>query len=336
MKTPQLSASPFLPCAARAACEILVARSPVRWALLLVLLLVLLLGLPPGGARAAAADAPAAPIPFDQIGAHAGKQYSGDGLALTPTKDGAVLHCAFQRMAGELTPAGLWLRSTTTNATGTPFRVRATAFGRDGVVASSGRARSPLPATGTVAATDKLARLVRPGLTEEYSVSVDGVQQDFVVLARPAGAGDLRVDLAVDGARAEPAAAGAQLVLADGGRRLAYNRLRVTDANGRALVARLEVPAADRLAVVVADADAAYPVRIDPTFSDANWVSLNPGIPGADSGVIAAVVDGSGNLYIGGFFNQWAGWLPAGSRNGTALLGRPSARGWTTVSMRWR
>jgi hypothetical protein len=33
-----------------------------------------------------------------------------------------------------------------------------------------------------------------------------------------------------------------------------------------------------RLAVRVMDANATYPVRIDPTFSDANWVSLNPGL----------------------------------------------------------
>ena len=44
-----------------------------------------------------------------------------------------------------------------------------------------------------------------------------------------------------------------------------------------------------------------YPVRIDPTFSDANWISMG-GLPGADSQVSAAVVDGSGNLYIGGYF----------------------------------
>src|SRR5262249_25841697 len=56
------------------------------------------------------------------------------------------------------------------------------------------------------------------------------------------------------------------------------------------------------LAVLVDDAEAAYPVRIDPTFSDANWISISPSIPGADDSVYAAVVDGSGNLYIGGAF----------------------------------
>ena len=37
------------------------------------------------------------------------------------------------------------------------------------------------------------------------------------------------------------------------------------------------------------------------TFSDANWISMG-GIPGANDQVYAAIVDGSGNLYIGGPF----------------------------------
>src|SRR4051812_10376129 len=38
------------------------------------------------------------------------------------------------------------------------------------------------------------------------------------------------------------------------------------------------------------------------TFSDDHWISMNPGVPGADGPVNAAVLDGSGNLYIGGLF----------------------------------
>jgi hypothetical protein len=37
------------------------------------------------------------------------------------------------------------------------------------------------------------------------------------------------------------------------------------------------------------------------TFTDANWISMG-GIPGANGQVNAAVVDGSGDLYIGGAF----------------------------------
>src|SRR6185369_6611553 len=96
--------------------------------------------------------------------------------------------------------------------------------------------------TGTVAVVEKLARFVRPGLVEEYSVSVDGVRQDFIIEQRPAGAGKLRVELEVAGAKLEPVANGAQLVLENSGRTIAYSRLRVTDATGKKLTARMEVP----------------------------------------------------------------------------------------------
>ncbi len=120
--------------------------------------------------------------------------------------------------------------------------------------------------------------------------------------ARPAGAGALAVELEVAGAGAQESAYGATLTLDATGRALAYHCLRVNDATGRGLAARLEVPGTDRLRVVVEDAGAVYPVRIDPTFSDADWVSLNPGIPGASNTVRAMVVDGNGNLYVGGNF----------------------------------
>ncbi len=88
----------------------------------------------------------------------------------------------------------------------------------------------------------------------------------------------------------------------------------------------MEVLAADRLVVRVQDAEAVYPVRVDPTFSDADWVSLNPAIPGSNFLVYATAMDGSGNLYIGGQFNvagsvaanniaKWNGsvWSPLGT-----------------------
>src|SRR5439155_26291772 len=131
------------------------------------------------------------------------------------------------------------------------------------------------------------------------------------------------------------------------GRKVAYSRLRVTDATGKELSARMEVIKSNSesrkqkaemaaLVVLVNDAEAVYPVRIDPTFSDANWISMG-GIPGADDQVYAAVVDGSGNLFIGGSFtvvgdviaNHIAKW------NGGAV-GRPWVRGWITLCMRWR
>ena len=66
-------------------------------------------------------------------------------------------------------------------------------------------------------------------------------------------------------------------------------------------------------------------------FSDSNWISMNPSIPGADGTISTAVVDDAGNLYIGGGLTlvgdqftdlygvaKWDGrtWTPLGSGTG--------------------
>ncbi len=265
-------------------------------------------------------------IPFDQIGAVAEKQYGGDGLVVAPAPDGARICCSFQKLNAQVTTEGLWLTSAAEGASGERFRVIARSLGR--------ASAETLPPTGTVVVAGQAARFIRTELTEEYSVGVDGVRQDFVIEQRPEGTGLVRLDLEVDGAKAESMDDGMRLVLADGGRKLVYNRLKAEDARGKEVKARMEVVSAGRVAVLINDADAMYPVRIDPTFSDANWVSMSPGIPGADGPVDAAVVDDSGNLYIGGLFTivgnviandiaKWDGtsWTALGS----GMNGRVSA-----------
>src|SRR5437870_3311966 len=80
----------------------------------------------------AASAARSEPIPRDQIGAVAGKQYSGDGLAVAATPNGARLRCVFQRLEGEATREGLWLSSSVSNAVNERFRVVAAELGRQG------------------------------------------------------------------------------------------------------------------------------------------------------------------------------------------------------------
>ncbi len=255
-------------------------------------------------------------IPFNQIGAVAGQQYVGDGLSVTPDGNGARLHCVFQQLDGEATREGLWLTSTVTNQANDRFRVVAIAMGRR---AASGTTNSPqttsnifLNRLGTVTVEGQVVRYNRAGLVEEYVVSMDGVRQDFLVTERPAGDGQLTMRLAVSGARVESAADGAQLVLEKSGRKIAYSRLRATDATGKELPARIEVRSGEpALAVIVNDAGAVYPVRIDPTFSDANWMSCfgTPGLNsyfGQNSSVSALVVSGD-TLYVGGYFGTVGG-----------------------------
>ncbi|MGH7970073.1 MAG: hypothetical protein ACREIC_15230, partial [Limisphaerales bacterium] len=236
----------------------------------------------------------AASMPLGQLGAVVREQYSGDGLAVVSSPDGAMLRCAPQRLSARITTQGLSLISIVDGANGETFRVIARTLGR--------QIQEALPHSGKVALSGQMARFIRTGLREEYSVSIEGVRQDFVIERRPEGTGPVRLELEVDGAKAEAMGDGARLALADGGRKLVYNALKAEDAMGKELKARMEVVSPGGLAVVLEDADAVYPVRIDPTFSDANWISMNPGIDGANGGVSAAVVDGSGNLYIGGLF----------------------------------
>ena len=321
------------------------------------------LGIGSSFSLAVAAEDPAGPaltkasIPWSQIGAKAGADYQGDGLAVIATAGGARLRCVFQRLQGEATREGLWLTSTVPSANDR-FRVTATEVGRVTPCAPDRSAgfqtgcvadfqigdvtdvlsyagletrdtadlevcATKLPSAGRVQVADKLVRFFRPGLTEEYSVSMDGVRQDFIIEQQPVGEGPLRVELDVAGAKIEPAAGGARLVLENSGRKMAYGQLRVTDATGKELTARMEVPSVGdevtsleskseirnrrsefcpALVVVVNDWDAVYPIRIDPTFSDANWISMG-GVPGVNGAVSAAVVDGSGNVYIGGDFS---------------------------------
>jgi CSLREA domain-containing protein len=232
-------------------------------------------------------------IPFSEIGARATAEYHGDGIGIHATSDGAELRTAFQKLSGTVNSEGLWLDST--EEKGGRLHLVASSIGR------SDRSNF-VPGMGSVAVTDKLVTLTRPGLIDEYSVSVDGVRQDFIVPERPAGTGELNLELKLSGARAEAGANGARLILAGSSRELAYGKLRVTDATGRALTARLEVISSGRLAVRVDDADAVYPVRIDPTFNDAAWVSMN------------SLADVAYTFSESGGATEWtnpAGWTPS-------------------------
>jgi hypothetical protein len=253
-------------------------------------------------------------VAWSEVGIKAMQEYQGDGVSIAISERGAILRCVFQKLEGEATAEGLWLRSTIPGAGEMErFRVATRSVTRESTKETNGLSspsRDTLKRGGILQVQDKLVRFIRADLIEEYSVTMDGVRQDFIIehpvhseistVGQPTG--ELRLELDVSGARVEAAPDGARLVLEGSGRKIAYNRLRAEDARGRALNVRIEVVSANRVAVLVADADAVYPVRIDPTFSDANWVSMG-GFPGANSLVNAATVDDSGNLYVGGYFS---------------------------------
>jgi uncharacterized membrane protein len=77
----------------------------------------------------------------------------------------------------------------------------------------------------------------------------------------------------------------------------------------------MEVSAAHRLAVVVADAAAVYPVRIDPTFSNADWSSMGAGVDGIAVDALAVASDGTLYAATAYFITKWDGsaWTDLGT-----------------------
>jgi len=225
------------------------------------------------------------------------------------------LRCVFQRLEGEATREGLWLTSTVIPLGGTVndrFRLLAVEVGRGtpGAPSAVGGA-ADRSATSTINIRHQLSATGNVPLTARACASPGAdwwrnTPRAWTVCGRILWWWSVRPAWASwscgcpKRARVESAAFGAQVVLANSGRKIAYGRLKVTDADGRELPARMEVATAPEskienqkseiLRVVVNDAEAVYPVRIDPTFSDANWNSMG-GIPGADNTVSAVVVD---------------------------------------------
>lgn len=214
---------------------------------------------------------------------------------------GFVLDASMQDLTGRATAEGLWVRSTGDD-TRDEFRIRAMVVGAGDSPAACGKGIELEP-VGAVMRVQDSVMWIRPGLTEVYTTSMDGIRQDFLVQEEPPGfEGTLEVVLAVEGARARAQEKGATLVMDDGaGRELAYHRLFVTDANGRELPSRIEVDDPYRLRIIVDVGTGRFPIQIDPTISDDDWSGFT-GLLGVKGALSAMTVDANGDLYIGGEF----------------------------------
>ena len=116
------------------------------------------------------------PIPLDQLGAVAGKQYQGDGLSVSAMPEGARLRCVFQRLEGEATREGLWLTSTVPNAANDRFRIVAAAVGRKLSPPAVAADVSPLHSPGNEVRPDSRRLLPSNGaLPATGDVSVEGL-----------------------------------------------------------------------------------------------------------------------------------------------------------------
>jgi hypothetical protein len=238
-----------------------------------------------------------APVTGDAFNAQVMARDAAGMVRVEDMGAGFKLVAGFQKLEATATGDGLTVFSQAMPGAG--LTLKAGAYGREGKMV-------PLAGTGKVERSGPVVRFLRPGLTEEYSVNTDGVRQDFIVAQRPDGTGPLTVQLDLRGATAAASGHGALLSMEQGGGQVAYDRLLVTDASGKALPAALNVVADNKLAVVVQDADAVYPVRIDPTYSNANWHAMGAGT----NALVQAIAVSGSTIYAGGTFTT-AGGGPA-------------------------
>jgi Bacterial Ig-like domain (group 3) len=181
-------------------------------------------------------------------------------------------------------------------------RLRMLAIGRGADLSAIG-AVAPSIRRGTVS-------YERGGVVESYASSGRGLEQTFVIGRRLAGRGSLTlaVGALAHGIGARELAGGLRLSV--GNQPIAeYGRLRVTDATGLLVPARI-VLRDGRILLVIDDRDARYPLRVDPWVRTA---SLNaPGGVGAYSVAASAsgqaVVVGSGDSKAYVFTEPKGGW----------------------------
>ncbi len=211
-----------------------------------------------------------------------------------PFLDGnaAVIESPYQAMRGSVTVEGLLIKSTSAEEGPGNFTLRPLSYSKGDVNSVS---------NGTISIENDAVLLNRGNLTERFTASTDGIRQDFIISASPAGAGKLSLVLELKGAKAANSLQGVSVIM-DNGRKLEYHRLFITDALGKTFPGEMKAISEDLICIWVHDSGAAYPLTIDPTITDANWVAIT----GFNGSVYAIAVSGS-NLYVGGMFTTAGG-----------------------------
>ncbi len=239
-------------------------------------------------------------FPFSELGQKATEKADSNSLGIKAVDNGAEITCKLQALEASVTPSGISFKSTSATKRGT-FSMKVTGLSR------ADHKISQVSSEGNVKVSKDCVQIIRSELIEEFTVSGDGIRQDFIVSKKPTGNGEFALVLGLAGATAELSGSGIKIRLTEAGREFAYSKLLVTDASGKKLPSEFKVNSPDKFIVSVDDSNAIYPIRIDPTISDANWVSMGALEQGINSPANALACDSFGNLYVGGVFTTAGG-----------------------------
>ncbi len=158
--------------------------------------------------------------------------------------------------------------------------------------------------------------------TEWYVRQGGGVEQGITLATPPAGNGTLTLDIATPGVIPLIATDGmsATLIQPSGGQ-WQYNGLHVTDATGKTIPAYL-VPREGGLGVVVADADATYPLTVDPYIQSQALADPHPANPNNNQFGYAVAMSGDGNTIVVGASTASAAYVF--TKNGSSFGTTPN------------
>lgn len=145
--------------------------------------------------------------------------------------------------------------------------------------ASAGAAGLDVSMSGRVFnAEGNNANIENENLRIEYTNTEDGMRQDFIIKNRPEGEGSLRLELTAKTDLNFIAGADALIFKnEDGDEKMRYSSLKCWDANGKELRGYFERGnGRNSINIIVNDAEAAYPVTIDPLSSSYSWIKGGP------------------------------------------------------------
>jgi hypothetical protein len=243
---------------------------------------------------------------------------------------GAAATNYVNQMRGVFSPAGLCLESNTSNAQWRScWRLQSIGHGEDQLTVDEGDVQTTanrVTISHTISTPDRSA-IPNPAsqiVTEWFNNSPGGLEHGFTLAERLSeSTATLRLTIAVDGdltAQADPDGQTLRLVNRQGEAILNYEKLKVWDADGVEIAARMTTQNSTVI-LDVEDATAKYPLIIDPTFFASAKLVASDGATNDNFGQSVAVsgdtvIVGATGDTIGGNANQGSAYIFIRGTNG--------------------